>query len=168
MTKDSSRVIQESWQPGGPTRDETTRSPLLVVHRHLLKIILLFILCRRVFFGLHICLFVRCVPYTKALDPLELELETILSCHVGSGDQMWALWKNGPCCEQLSHLSVPLLVSHGILSSRVVLSWRRAHRAEDVMETYLQVRSWSHASSSGPACCLPPLSCSSLPVGLRK
>lgn len=56
-------MTPESWRPGGPTKDETARSLLLVDHRHLLKIILLFILCRRVFLGLHICLFVVSVPY---------------------------------------------------------------------------------------------------------
>ena len=76
-----------------------------------------------------------CVPNAKALDPLELELETVTSRHVGSGNQMWVLWKNGPCSEQLSHLSSPPLVSHGILSSQEMLSLRRAHRADDIMET---------------------------------
>jgi hypothetical protein len=30
----------------------------------------------------------------KVLDPLELELSTVVSCHVGAGNQTWVLCKS--------------------------------------------------------------------------
>lgn len=35
-----------------------------------------------------------CALCLRALDPLELELKTIISCHMLSGTRMWVLWKN--------------------------------------------------------------------------
>lgn len=33
----------------------------------------------------------------EAVDPLRLELETIVSHHMGSGNQTWSLCKNSQC-----------------------------------------------------------------------
>jgi hypothetical protein len=33
----------------------------------------------------------------RASDPLELELQTVVSHHVGSRNQTWVLWRNGQC-----------------------------------------------------------------------
>ena len=33
----------------------------------------------------------------KAWDSLELELQMLVSCHVGAGNQTWILWKNSQC-----------------------------------------------------------------------
>lgn len=89
-------MTQESWRPGGPTKDETTRSLLLVGHRHFLKLFYFLFYVDGCFLAcIYVCL--SCLYLMlKALDPLELQLETVTSCRVGSGNQMWALWKNGP------------------------------------------------------------------------
>jgi hypothetical protein len=31
------------------------------------------------------------------LDPLELELQTVVSCHVNAGNRTWVLWKSMWC-----------------------------------------------------------------------
>jgi hypothetical protein len=30
----------------------------------------------------------------RVSDPLELGLQTVVSCHVGAGDSTWVLWKS--------------------------------------------------------------------------
>ena len=41
-----------------------------------------------------ICIPSACGGQKKALDPLELELQMVVSCHADSGDEMWILFKN--------------------------------------------------------------------------
>lgn len=41
------------------------------------------------------------------LDPLELELQMVVSCHLCSGNQIWVLGKSRQCFKLLSHLSNP-------------------------------------------------------------
>jgi hypothetical protein len=41
-------------------------------------------------------------------NPLELELEMIVSHHVGAGNQIQVLWKSSQCAYLLSHLPMPL------------------------------------------------------------
>lgn len=43
----------------------------------------------------------------RVLASLELELKTIVGCHVGAGGQTQVLWKSSQCSEQLSHHSSP-------------------------------------------------------------
>lgn len=33
----------------------------------------------------------------RALDPPELDLQTVVSSHVGAGNQNWVLWKGSQC-----------------------------------------------------------------------
>lgn len=53
-------------------------------------------------FYLHLRLYTLCVlgalgGQKSASDPLELELNMIMSGHVGSGNQIWFLWKSNEC-----------------------------------------------------------------------
>lgn len=41
-------------------------------------------------------------------DPLKLQFEAGVSCHVGAGSLPQVLWKNSQCSQSLSHLSSPL------------------------------------------------------------
>jgi hypothetical protein len=38
----------------------------------------------------------------RALDPLEWELQTVVNCHVGAWDGIWALWTMCCVCSGLS------------------------------------------------------------------
>ena len=40
-------------------------------------------------------------------DPLELELQMVVSLYVGAGNQTWVLWKSSLCLQLLDHLSSP-------------------------------------------------------------
>jgi hypothetical protein len=51
----------------------------------------------------HVCIGFR--SQKRALDALELEVQTVVNCHVDSGDQTWVLWKRGLCSYLLSHPS---------------------------------------------------------------
>lgn len=67
-------------------------------------ILLVFVFC------LHVCLSTACVPGVLqskkgVSEPLTLELEVPVSCHVGAGNETQVLWKNSHCSETLSHLS---------------------------------------------------------------
>ncbi|CAO2579474.1 hypothetical protein LEMLEM_LOCUS1012 [Lemmus lemmus] len=33
----------------------------------------------------------------KVSDPLKLDLQTVVSCHVGAGNRTWVLWKSCQC-----------------------------------------------------------------------
>jgi len=51
---------------------------------------------------LHVCLCSMCVPgacrgQRKALGPLVLELQTVVSCYVVPGTRTWVLWKSSQC-----------------------------------------------------------------------
>lgn len=53
-------------------------------------------------FYLHFCLYTLCVlgalgGQKSVSNPLELELNMIMSGHVGSGNQTWFLWKSNQC-----------------------------------------------------------------------
>lgn len=52
-------------------------------------------------YGCFTCIYVctPCVSLTplEARSPLELELNMIMSGHVGSGNQTWFLWKSNQC-----------------------------------------------------------------------
>lgn len=46
---------------------------------------------------MHICVPISCRAHwcqRRALDPLELGLETIVICHMGAGSQNWVPWKS--------------------------------------------------------------------------
>jgi hypothetical protein len=36
----------------------------------------------------------KCLPEKSVLDPLELELQMAVSCHVSAGNWIWVLWKS--------------------------------------------------------------------------
>ena len=46
------------------------------------------------------------------LSPLKLELQTVVSCHTGAGNEIRGLWKNSQCSQKLSHLSSPSFTFH--------------------------------------------------------
>lgn len=59
---------------------------------------------------LHLCLSATCVPgdlrgQKGVSDPLNLELEVPMSCHVGASKETHVLWERSQCSETLSHLS---------------------------------------------------------------
>ena len=58
---------------------------------------------------MYVC--ITCVPGAyggpKASDPLNLELQMVVSCHVGAGKQTNALYKSTTCFEPLACLSSP-------------------------------------------------------------
>jgi hypothetical protein len=41
----------------------------------------------------------------RALDPLDLDLQMVVSQHVGAAHTPWVLWKGSQCSESLRHLS---------------------------------------------------------------
>lgn len=50
---------------------------------------------------MHVCLFIICVwcprGLKKASDALGLDLHTVLSCYIGTGNWTWVLCKNSTC-----------------------------------------------------------------------
>lgn len=61
-------------------------------------------------FCLYGCLSTMCLPSVQGnqnslSDPLKLEWQTVVTHHMGSGNQTWVLWKNSQWSELLSHLS---------------------------------------------------------------
>jgi hypothetical protein len=44
-----------------------------------------------------VCMPGACGGQKRASDPLELELQMVVNCHVSSGNQIWVLWKNNQC-----------------------------------------------------------------------
>lgn len=38
-------------------------------------------------------------------NPMELELQTVVSCHLGAGNQLQVLYKSSQCSKLPSHLS---------------------------------------------------------------
>lgn len=44
-----------------------------------------------------LCVFGALGGQKSVSDPLELELNMIMSGHMGSGNQTWFLWKNNQC-----------------------------------------------------------------------
>jgi hypothetical protein len=44
------------------------------------------------------------------MAPLELELEMVVSCHMGVGNRIWVVCKHGQHFQLLSYLSGPLLI----------------------------------------------------------
>lgn len=66
------------------------------------------------FFCIYVCLYTTCVlgalrDQEKPSDSLELESQTVVSCHVGLGNWTWVLWKNIQQFRHLNHLSSPQL-----------------------------------------------------------
>lgn len=58
----------------------------------------------------HICICTTCMPgvlggQKRALDPLQLELQTAVSHNVGAGNKIWILWMSKEYSEPQSHLS---------------------------------------------------------------
>ena len=51
----------------------------------------------------HWCFAYKCVC-VRVSDPLGLELQTVVSCHVGAGNWIPVLWKSNQCSKPLSHL----------------------------------------------------------------
>lgn len=41
---------------------------------------------------------IRCLGRPKESDPLKLELQVVVSCHVGAGNQNLVLWKSISQC----------------------------------------------------------------------
>ena len=59
---------------------------------------------------LNVCILLHANSNTwRPQGALELELQTVMSCHVGSGNQKWSAGKKGQCSHSLSHLSSPRL-----------------------------------------------------------
>jgi hypothetical protein len=50
---------------------------------------------------MHVCLCTTFMPYSRreegVLDPLELELQMVVSCYMGSGNLIQVLWKSSQC-----------------------------------------------------------------------
>ena len=44
--------------------------------------------------------------YVRVLDPLELDLQIVVSCHMGAGNESRILWQSSQCSKSLSHLPV--------------------------------------------------------------
>lgn len=68
------------------------------------------------FTWVYVCMYVWLVPSgahrdQRASDPWWLELEMVVCCHVGAGNQSPVLWKNSKSSRLLSHLSSPFLLS---------------------------------------------------------
>ena len=62
-------------------------------------------------FCLHVCLY-TCVYSAQRdqkgeLDPVGLEVQMVLNCHVGAENRTWILWKRSQCAELLSHFFSP-------------------------------------------------------------
>jgi hypothetical protein len=38
-----------------------------------------------------------CFAYVRVLETLELELKTVVSCHMGAGNRTQILWKSNQC-----------------------------------------------------------------------
>lgn len=63
---------------------------------------------------LHVYMYTTCVPGTcrrqkRTSDPLETELEVVVSCRVNAGNQTWGLWRSNLCSKPLSRFS-PVLI----------------------------------------------------------
>lgn len=43
-----------------------------------------------------------CTGVLSAGLPVELELETVVSCHLSAGDWTWVLWKSSLCSQPLT------------------------------------------------------------------
>ena len=61
---------------------------------------------------LHKCLFATFMSgvhqgQRKAPDPVELESQLGITCHVGAGNWIWVLCQSSQCSQLLSHLSSP-------------------------------------------------------------
>jgi hypothetical protein len=67
----------------------------------------------------HVC--TTCMPgaqrsQKKTLETLELKLQMVVSCHVGTGNCTHVICKIAKCSESLSNLSIPK--AQGILTGR--------------------------------------------------
>jgi hypothetical protein len=56
----------------------------------------------------HMCTWQSWRP-KKVQDSLELDLQTVLSYHTGTGNQTWLFFKSSQCCHLLGHLSSPFI-----------------------------------------------------------
>lgn len=56
--------------------------------------------------SVHLCMVGTQGGQKRAPDPLEWELQTVVSHHVDSGNQTHDLWKTIQCSQLLSHLSI--------------------------------------------------------------
>lgn len=60
----------------------------------------------------------------RVSDPLRLELQMVVSCHMDSGNWAWVLCKSSQCSKLLGHLSRPhfyyLLLSHASKTSQLL------------------------------------------------
>lgn len=45
---------------------------------------------------MYVCVSAACIRLTEAMDALKLELQIVVSCCVGSGNQTKVLWKSTP------------------------------------------------------------------------
>lgn len=76
-------------------------------------------------FWLHVCFWIMCIPsdhwgQRRALDALEMELQTVVSPHISAGNWTRTLCKSSKCSWQLSHLSIPAPLFYKTMwSSRV-------------------------------------------------
>jgi hypothetical protein len=59
---------------------------------------------------LHVC-------FCKDIGFPELELQTVVSCHVGTGTWTFVLWKRNSVSYPLNHLSSPNKTSHNVFST---------------------------------------------------
>lgn len=80
------------------------------VHVYSALDLVIFILC----VWIHVCTCTTRVPgalrgQKRAVDPLQLKLQRPVSCHVGTRNHSYVLWKSSQCSCQLSHVSGPFV-----------------------------------------------------------
>jgi hypothetical protein len=61
-----------------------------------------------------------CVFFARVSDPMELELQSVVSCHVGAGNWTQDLWKSGQ--GDLNHWAISAVLPFNIFELWVVLT----------------------------------------------
>ena len=89
------------WVPAAPqhSSDHAGMSQShdgLCFRNHGIKSCVLYFFLKKFFFMCN--WFLACTYFcVRVSDPLKLELQTVVSCHVGAGNQIWILWKSSQC-----------------------------------------------------------------------
>jgi hypothetical protein len=68
----------------------------------------------------------------RMMNPLERELQTVVSCHVNAGNWTWVLWKRSQSSYLLSHLSSPNFFLNCLVSCENCLVNLTAHSKDCV------------------------------------